>query len=127
MRINNAKHFYLNILIILGLVLSSLAPLCANKSSAKIFLEICTANGLQVIALDGDAPDDGDSAPDNKPYKKICSYCVASHMARVIPDLPLTLHPQDRREHISIAAYNDDLTSPLQAKRYEARAPPYAA
>ena len=124
---NNAKHFYLNILIILGLVLSNLAPLCANKASAKIFLEICTANGLQVIALNGDAPDDGDPAPGDKPNRKMCSYCVASHMARVIPDLPDALHSQIRRTNISIVSYSDDLTLLLQAKRYEARAPPYAA
>lgn len=120
------KFLYVNVLVALGLFLSSLAPFCVAKASSKNFIQICTTYGVKTIAVDQEGPENSTPQPQKK-QGKTCAYCFASHMGKIVPDEPLLLNLEGLQQHVVVIAYNDDLTLPSLARRYEARAPPYAS
>lgn len=71
----NRRRFraFVAVLACLAFVLSALFPPC-KVLKAKSFMEICTAQGIEVIALsdNGEKPQQGDT-----PSFDLCPYCIA--------------------------------------------------
>lgn len=120
MNTRRGNYRILNILIVLGLLVSAIAPYCVYKTSSKILIEICSSNGLELVALG-----DNENPPqDGSANKKNCSYCISTHMGKIVsayvPEfIALRLVHND-----TIVISHDQVALPVFAGRYNPRAPP---
>lgn len=115
-------YFYLHVFVLFGFLTAGLFPQCAQSNPSKNYIEICTINGIELVALDS-APDEGKQAP--KP-RKPCPYCFAAHMDRIAPDAPAYSLSLDSIAETTQFPAVHTIRLPSRPERYEARGPPYA-
>lgn len=124
--------FELHCLVILALVASWVSPACAfMNGQSKQFLEICTANGVERIAVaDAYIPpveksreQDENQAPMQSSVKDLCPYCLSALSAFQHADISAVIFaPLFTSE--SAAFSTPDFRALEFQNNYSARAPP---
>lgn len=71
-------HKALNFLTILALFFATVSPACAFVSGKSNLIEICTANGIEYIAVEGlEAPSENKQTHRQSSEKADCAFCFA--------------------------------------------------
>ena len=114
--------FFVNVLLIMGLITAGVSPACKFISGKADLIEICTAEGLQKIAAAGHT-----SAP-VKPVHQMadtCAFCLAAqtHKAGNVT-LTATTLPAVKIQRIYFTTLPDDRAEQKDVSSYRSRAPP---
>lgn len=118
-----AKPFF-SFIVMIGLVLAGLNPICQHSATSKILLEICSGDGIKTIEVDAS---DSPFSPNEKPplkSKEKCPYCFSTQMAKFVPESPFVDTPYIIAKHVYDFPEGNSILKFARAEKYEARAPP---
>lgn len=119
----SARPFF-SFIVMIGLVLSGLNPICQHSSSSKILLEICSGDGIKTIEVDAS---DNPLTPDEKPSphsREKCPYCFSAQMAKFVPQSTVLEKPHIIAKNAYDFPEGNSILKFARAEKYEARAPP---
>jgi len=110
-----------HILLVIGLVLAGLNPICPHS---KTLIEICASDGsTQTVAVDADM-NPVPSHEDHSSSKEQCPYCFSAQMAKFVTDTPVVHAPHIIVSDGVLRAGDQRPVSFARQEQYEARAPP---
>ena len=118
---------FISLIIMIGLVLSGLNPICQHSSTSKMLLEICSGNSIKTIEVDvGNSPVSPDEEPPLKSDEK-CPYCFAAQMAKFVPESSSLDTPHIVTRNVYGLPKGNSVLKFSRAGSYEARAPPFSS
>ena len=114
-------RIYLHTLAILALILMGVSPACKFISGGESFMEICTVNGIERIAMN-DTPAD---APDDEHGKNTdCAFCFTQTNLKSFQTASITIAVPVDLPNFAIASLNTQTHALRGFTPQNPRAPP---